>query len=70
MISTVTSKLDPQYSAVDALKPLSDGKYDGAPKISVMKIIEQLTKRVYSGVRWLLPMEISDFNVVIQLFVQ
>jgi para-aminobenzoate synthetase component 1 len=47
MISTVTSKLDPQYSAVDALKPLSDGKYDGAPKISVMKIIEQLeeTKR-------------------------
>jgi para-aminobenzoate synthetase component 1 len=51
MISTVTSKLDPQYSAVDALKPLLDGKYDGAPKISVMRIIEQLeeTKRVYSG---------------------
>jgi hypothetical protein len=33
MISTVTSKLDPQYSAVDALKPL-DGKYDGAQNFS------------------------------------
>jgi para-aminobenzoate synthetase component 1 len=66
MISTVTSKLDLQYSAVDALKPLSDGKYDGAPKISVMKIIEQLeeTKRVIWCRGYFLPNGDFDFNVV------
>ncbi len=71
MISTVTSKLDPQYSAVDALKTTFPmGSMTGAPKISVMKIIEQLeeTKRgLYSGaVGYFTPNGDFDFNVVIR----
>ena len=71
MISTVTSKLDPQYSVVDAVKTTFPmGSMTGAPKISVMKITEQLeeTKRgLYSGaVGYFTPNGDFDFNVVIR----
>ncbi|MFV8394090.1 anthranilate synthase component I family protein [Flavobacterium sp. LB2P6] len=71
MISTVTSKLDAQYSGVDALKTTFPmGSMTGAPKISVMKIIEQQeeTKRgLYSGtVGYFTPNGDFDFNVVIR----
>ena len=71
MISTVTSKLDSQYSVVDVLKTTFPmGSMTGAPKISVMKIIEQMeeTKRgLYSGaVGYFTPEGDFDFNVVIR----
>ena len=71
MISTVTSKLDAQYSPVDVLKTTFPmGSMTGAPKISVMKIIENLeeTKRgLYSGaVGYFTPEGDFDFNVVIR----
>jgi para-aminobenzoate synthetase component 1 len=71
MISTVVSKLDRQYSAVDVLKSTFPmGSMTGAPKISVMKIIENLeeTKRgLYSGaVGYFTPEGDFDFNVVIR----
>lgn len=71
MISTITSKLDPQYTAVDALRfTFPMGSMTGAPKISVMKIIEELeeTKRgLYSGaVGYFTPEGDFDFNVVIR----
>ena len=71
MISTITSKLDPQYSPVDVLKTTFPmGSMTGAPKISVMKIIENLeeTKRgLYSGaVGYFTPEGDFDFNVVIR----
>ena len=71
MISTVTSKLDAQYSPVDVLKTTFPmGSMTGAPKISVMKIIENLeeTKRgLYSGaVGYFRPEGDFDFNVVIR----
>ena len=71
MISTVTSKLDSQYTAVDAIKTTFPmGSMTGAPKISVMKIIEELeeTKRgLYSGaVGYFTPAGDFDFNVVIR----
>jgi len=71
MISTVTSKLDAQYSPIDVLKTTFPmGSMTGAPKISVMKIIENLeeTKRgLYSGaVGYFTPEGDFDFNVVIR----
>ncbi|KIA86444.1 anthranilate synthase component I family protein [Flavobacterium sp. AED] len=71
MISTITSKLDHQYTAVDAIKTTFPmGSMTGAPKISVMKIIENLeeTKRgLYSGaVGYFTPSGDFDFNVVIR----
>lgn len=71
MISTVTSKLDSQYTAIDALKrTFPMGSMTGAPKISTMKIIEELeeTKRgLYSGaVGYFTPDGDFDFNVVIR----
>ncbi|RXM45972.1 anthranilate synthase component I family protein [Flavobacterium sp. YO12] len=71
MISTITSKLDAQYSPVDVLKTTFPmGSMTGAPKISVMKIIENLeeTKRgLYSGaVGYFTPEGDFDFNVVIR----
>jgi para-aminobenzoate synthetase component 1 len=71
MISTVTSKLDSKYSVVDVLKTTFPmGSMTGAPKISVMKIIEEQeeTKRgLYSGaVGYFTPNGDSDFNVVIR----
>lgn len=71
MISTIKSKLDAQYSPVDVLKTTFPmGSMTGAPKISVMKIIENLeeTKRgLYSGaVGYFTPEGNFDFNVVIR----
>jgi para-aminobenzoate synthetase component 1 len=71
MISTITSKMDPQYSAVDALKTTFPmGSMTGAPKLSAMKIIEELeeSKRgLYSGaVGYFTPNGDFDFNVVIR----
>ncbi|HRM12358.1 MAG TPA: anthranilate synthase component I family protein [Flavobacterium sp.] len=71
MISTVTSKLDPQYSVVEVIKTTFPmGSMTGAPKISAMKIIEEQeeTKRgLYSGaVGYFAPNGDFDFNVVIR----
>jgi para-aminobenzoate synthetase component 1 len=71
MISTVTSRLDYQYGAVDAIrKSFPMGSMTGAPKISAMKIIEDLeeTKRgLYSGaVGYFTPNGDFDFNVIIR----
>jgi para-aminobenzoate synthetase component 1 len=71
MISTVTSKLDKHYSAVDAIRTTFPmGSMTGAPKISALKIIEELeeTKRgLYSGaVGYFTPSGDFDFNVVIR----
>jgi para-aminobenzoate synthetase component 1 len=71
LISTVTSQLEEQFSAVDVLKSTFPmGSMTGAPKISAMKIIEELeeTKRgLYSGaVGYFSPEGNFDFNVVIR----
>ena len=71
MVTTITSKMDAQYSAVDVLKTsFPMGSMTGAPKISAMKIIEELeeTKRgLYSGaVGYFTPTGDFDFNVVIR----
>ncbi|EIA08752.1 anthranilate synthase component I family protein [Flavobacterium frigoris] len=71
MISTITSKLDPQYAVIDAIKTTFPmGSMTGAPKISAMKIIEELeeSKRgLYSGaVGYFTPDGDFDFNVVIR----
>ena len=71
MISTVTSIIDNQNAVVEVLKtsyPM--GSMTGAPKISAMRIIEELeeTKRgLYSGaVGYFTPNGDFDFNVVIR----
>lgn len=71
MISTVTSKLDFQYNAIDAIHTTFPmGSMTGAPKIAAMTIIEELeeTKRgLYSGaVGYFTPTGDFDFNVVIR----
>jgi para-aminobenzoate synthetase component 1 len=71
MISTIISKLDSQYTAVDVIKTTFPmGSMTGTPKVSVMKIIEELeeTKRgLYSGaVGYFTPNGDFDFNVVIR----
>lgn len=71
MISTITSTLDRQYAAVDVIKTTFPmGSMTGTPKVSVLKIIEELeeTKRgLYSGaVGYFTPNGDFDFNVVIR----
>ncbi len=71
MISTITSKKDRQYSAVEVIKSTFPmGSMTGTPKVSVLKIIEELeeTKRgLYSGaVGYFTPSGDFDFNVVIR----
>jgi para-aminobenzoate synthetase component I len=71
MISTISSRLDSKYSVLDVLKTTFPmGSMTGAPKVSVMKIIEELeeTKRgLYSGaVGYFTPNADFDFNVVIR----
>ncbi|MEN2487757.1 anthranilate synthase component I family protein [Flavobacterium sp. B11] len=71
MISTITSKLDSKFSVVDVLKTTFPmGSMTGAPKISVMEIVEKIeeTKRgLYSGaVGYFTPEGDFDFNVVIR----
>ena len=71
MISTVSSKIEDSTHPVDVIKTTFPmGSMTGAPKISAMKIIEQLeeTKRgLYSGaVGYFTPDNDFDFNVVIR----
>ncbi len=71
MISTVTSKVEKTTHPVDIIKSTFPmGSMTGAPKISAMKIIEDLeeTKRgLYSGtVGYFSPEGNFDFNVVIR----
>jgi para-aminobenzoate synthetase component 1 len=71
MISTVTSRLKPEFSAVDVLQTTFPmGSMTGAPKISAMQCIEELeeTKRgLYSGsIGYFTPENDFDFNVVIR----
>lgn len=71
MISTVSAKLEDTIPAVEALRrTFPMGSMTGAPKISAMKIIEELeeTKRgLYSGaVGYFTPHGDFDFNVVIR----
>ena len=71
MISTITSKLDQQYTVADVIKTTFPmGSMTGTPKVSVLKIIEELeeTKRgLYSGaVGYFTPNSDFDFNVVIR----
>ncbi|KAB1067153.1 anthranilate synthase component I family protein [Tamlana haliotis] len=71
MISTVTSRVEVSTHPVDIIKSTFPmGSMTGAPKISAMKIIENLeeTKRgVYSGaIGYFTPNNDFDFNVVIR----
>jgi para-aminobenzoate synthetase component 1 len=71
MISTVTSKVNNETHPVDIIKSTFPmGSMTGAPKISAMKIIENLeeTKRgIYSGaIGYFSPENDFDFNVVIR----
>lgn len=71
MISTISSHIKPEFSAVDVLKTTFPmGSMTGAPKISAMTIIEELeeTKRgLYSGaVGYFTPDNDFDFNVMIR----
>ncbi len=71
MISTIVSEIEPTTHPVDVLKDTFPmGSMTGAPKISAMKIIEELeeTKRgLYSGtVGYFTPNGNFDFNVVIR----
>lgn len=71
LISTVVSEADKEKSAVEIIRTTFPmGSMTGAPKISAMKIIEDLeeTKRgLYSGaVGYFTPENDFDFNVVIR----
>jgi para-aminobenzoate synthetase component 1 len=71
MISTITSKVSDSLSPVELIKTTFPmGSMTGAPKISAMKIIEDLeeTKRgLYSGsVGYFTPEGNFDFNVIIR----
>jgi para-aminobenzoate synthetase component 1 len=71
MISTITSRLDSQYAAIELIKTTFPmGSMTGTPKFSVLKIVEELeeTKRgLYSGaVGYFTPNGDFDFNVVIR----
>ncbi len=71
MISTITSKIDSKTHPIDVIKTTFPmGSMTGAPKISAMKIIEELeeTKRgLYSGtVGYFSPEGDFDFNVIIR----
>jgi para-aminobenzoate synthetase component I len=71
MISTISSKLDSNFSVIDVLKTTFPmGSMTGAPKLSAMKIIEEFeeSKRgLYSGaVGYFMPNGNFDFNVVIR----
>ncbi len=71
LISTVSATIKEEYSSVDVIKSTFPmGSMTGAPKISAMKIIEQLedAKRgLYSGaIGYFTPSGDFDFNVVIR----
>jgi para-aminobenzoate synthetase component 1 len=71
MISTVTARVNTGKNPVDIIKETFPmGSMTGAPKVSAMKIIEELeaAKRgLYSGaVGYFTPEDDFDFNVVIR----
>ena len=71
MISTIQSRVKPETHPIDIIKTTFPmGSMTGAPKISAMKIIEELeeTKRgLYSGsVGYFTPNGDFDFNVIIR----
>lgn len=71
MISTITARVSPERNPVDIIRETFPmGSMTGAPKISAMRIIEELevTKRgLYSGsVGYFTPDDDFDFNVVIR----
>ena len=71
LISTIESKVTSETNSVDIIKSLFPmGSMTGAPKISAMKIIEELeeTKRgLFSGaVGYFTPNNDFDFNVIIR----
>jgi para-aminobenzoate synthetase component 1 len=71
MISTISSQIKEEFTAIDVLKSTFPmGSMTGAPKISAMKIIEELeeTKRgLYSGaIGYFTPNNDFDFNVIIR----
>ena len=71
MISTIQSEVKPETNPIDIIKTTFPmGSMTGAPKISAMKIIEELeeTKRgLYSGsVGYFTPNGNFDFNVIIR----
>jgi para-aminobenzoate synthetase component 1 len=71
MISTIVSEVEPTTSSIEIVKTTFPmGSMTGAPKLSAMKIIEELevTKRgLYSGaVGYFSPSGDFDFNVVIR----
>jgi para-aminobenzoate synthetase component 1 len=71
MVSTITSKVKPDYSVAEILKSLFPmGSMTGAPKLSAMQISEnhESTKRgLYSGaIGYISPQNDFDFNVVIR----
>ncbi|MBW2937794.1 aminodeoxychorismate synthase component I [Aureisphaera sp. CAU 1614] len=71
LISTIRCEVDENFSSVDILKnTFPMGSMTGAPKVSAMKIIEELedTKRgLYSGaIGYFTPHGDFDFNVIIR----
>ncbi len=71
MISTISSKIKPEFSSVDVIKTTFPmGSMTGAPKFSAMQIMEELeeTKRgLYSGsIGYFTPENDFDFNVIIR----
>ena len=71
LISTITSKVKPEASVSEIFKTTFPmGSMTGAPKVSAMKIIEELetTKRgLFSGaIGYISPKDDFDFNVVIR----
>jgi para-aminobenzoate synthetase component 1 len=71
MISTISSQIKEEFTTIDVLKSTFPmGSMTGAPKISAMKIIEELeeTKRgLYSGaIGYFTPNNDFDFNVIIR----
>jgi len=71
LISTVQSTIDPAFTAIDVIKyayPM--GSMTGAPKISVMKFIDQIeavSRGPFSGtVGYMDPDDNFDFNVLIR----
>ena len=71
MISTISAEISPELNGIDAIKnAFPMGKRTGAPKVEVMKNIEQyedFKRGIYSGsVGYIEPNGDFDFNVVIR----
>ena len=71
LTSTVTARLAPENSAIDALQALFPcGSITGAPKLRAMQIIHQVEphrRGVYCGaIGWMAPDGSASFNVAIR----